>query len=90
VLIAVTDSGRGIAASELHRVFEPFWQADTSLTRTAGGLGLGLAIVQSLVQAHGGTVHAHSDGLDRGARFVVELPRLDAAALARDAEVQLG
>jgi signal transduction histidine kinase len=75
VRITVTDSGRGIAPHDLPRVFEPFWQADTTLTRTDGGLGLGLAIVRSLVEAHAGTVRAESDGLGHGARFIVELPR---------------
>jgi len=75
VAISVTDSGRGIAPHDLPRVFEPFWQADTTLTRTDGGLGLGLAIVRSLVEAHAGTVRAESDGIGHGARFVVELPR---------------
>jgi PAS domain S-box-containing protein len=75
VTIIVSDSGRGIAPQDLPRVFEPFWQVDTTLTRTNGGLGLGLAIVKSLVEAHAGTVRAESDGLGRGARFIVELPR---------------
>ncbi|MEO7276288.1 MAG: MASE1 domain-containing protein [Vicinamibacterales bacterium] len=75
VSITVSDSGRGIAAQDLPRVFEPFWQVDTTLTRTDGGLGLGLAIVRSLVEAHAGTVRVESDGLGRGARFIVELPR---------------
>jgi len=75
VAVVVADTGRGMAAQDLARVFEPFWQVDTTLTRTAGGLGLGLAIVKSLVEAHAGTVHAESDGLGLGSRFVVELPR---------------
>jgi PAS domain S-box-containing protein len=75
VTIAVTDTGRGIDRADLPRVFEPFWQVDTTLTRTDSGLGLGLAIVRSLVEAHGGTVRAESRGLGHGARFIVELPR---------------
>jgi len=82
VAITVTDSGRGIAPQDLRRVFEPFWQVDTTLTRTDGGLGLGLAIVRSLVEAHGGTVRAESDGLGHGARFIVELPRSRSAGPA--------
>jgi signal transduction histidine kinase len=78
VQIWVADTGRGIAADDLPRVFEPFWQVDTTLTRTDSGLGLGLAIVRSLVEAHGGTVRAESGGLGCGARFIVELPRAGA------------
>jgi PAS domain S-box-containing protein len=75
VRIAVTDTGRGIAPPDLTHVFEPFWQVDTTLTRTESGLGLGLAIVRSLVEAHGGTVRAESGGLGHGSCFSVELPR---------------
>jgi signal transduction histidine kinase len=75
VTIAVSDTGRGIDPSDLSHVFEPFWQVDTTLTRTDSGLGLGLAIVRSLVEAHGGTVRAESRGLGHGSRFIVELPR---------------
>ena len=60
-------------------MFEPFWQVDTTLTRTESGLGLGLAIVRSLVEAHGGTVRAESRGLGLGSCFIVELPRAMAA-----------
>jgi PAS domain S-box-containing protein len=74
VRLIVTDTGKGIARDFLAHVFEPFRQGDASTTRAHGGLGLGLAIVRHLVEGHGGTVAAFSDGLDRGARFVVELP----------------
>jgi signal transduction histidine kinase len=74
VEIRVTDSGQGMDPSQLERVFEPFWQADTTYTRTHGGLGLGLAIVRHLVAAHGGSVRAVSDGPGLGSAFVVELP----------------
>jgi PAS domain S-box-containing protein len=74
VRLIVTDTGRGIAREFLSHVFEPFRQADASTTRVHGGLGLGLAIVRYLVEGHGGTVSAFSDGVDQGARFVVELP----------------
>jgi PAS domain S-box-containing protein len=74
VRLMVTDTGKGIARDFLAHVFEPFRQGDASTTRAHGGLGLGLAIVRHLVEGHGGTVAAFSDGPDRGARFVVELP----------------
>ena len=72
--IRVTDSGRGIAPEYLPHVFERFHQVDASTTRSAGGLGLGLAIVRHLVELHGGTVEAESEGLDRGSTFRVRLP----------------
>jgi PAS domain S-box-containing protein len=74
VRLIVTDTGKGIARDFVAHVFEPFRQGDASTTRTHGGLGLGLAIVRHLVEGHGGTVAAFSDGADRGARFIVELP----------------
>jgi signal transduction histidine kinase len=73
--ITVRDSGRGIRPEFLPHVFEPFRQADASITRTSGGLGLGLALVRHLVEAHGGSVSAASDGPKRGSTFVVTLPQ---------------
>ena len=75
VVLTVADTGQGIAPEFLPHVFERFRQADASTTRTHGGLGLGLAIVKQIVELHGGQVSARSDGLHRGAAFVVELPR---------------
>ncbi|WP_192805042.1 hybrid sensor histidine kinase/response regulator [Noviherbaspirillum aerium] len=74
VRIVVADRGRGIDPAFLPYVFERFRQADGSISRQFGGLGLGLAIVKSLVELHGGRVEAASDGIDRGARFTIELP----------------
>jgi signal transduction histidine kinase/ActR/RegA family two-component response regulator len=74
VELRVTDSGVGIRPDFLDHVFDRFRQADSSSTRTHGGLGLGLAIVRHLVELHGGTVVAHSDGEGRGATFAVSLP----------------
>jgi two-component system CheB/CheR fusion protein len=61
----------------IEQLFEPFSQAEQGLARTKGGLGLGLALVKGLVEMHGGTVEVRSDGLGRGAEFVVRLPLLE-------------
>jgi PAS domain S-box-containing protein len=75
-LVTVRDTGRGIPADFLPYVFDRFRQADGGITRTKGGLGLGLAIVRHLVELHGGTVSVDSAGEDRGATFCVALPAL--------------
>jgi signal transduction histidine kinase len=72
--VSVCDTGVGIAPELLPRVFERFWQADSSTTRTYNGIGMGLAIVRDLVQLHGGSVDAHSAGRNQGSTFVVTLP----------------
>jgi PAS domain S-box-containing protein len=83
-VITVTDTGIGIAAEFLPHVFDRFRQADASTTRRYGGLGLGLSIVRQLVELHGGSVSALSDGPGRGASFTVELPaRPDSRKAAR-------
>jgi signal transduction histidine kinase len=82
--VRVRDTGVGIEAALLARVFEPFVQADRSLARTQGGLGLGLALVKGLAELHGGTVEAHSGGSGHGAEFVVRLPRAAPAPAPRD------
>jgi PAS domain S-box-containing protein len=72
--LAVMDSGRGIREHFLPVIFEPFKQADSTTTRVHGGLGLGLSIAKNLVEMHGGTIHALSDGEDQGSTFIVRLP----------------
>jgi signal transduction histidine kinase len=74
VELAISDSGKGIDAEFLPYVFDRFRQEDSSSTRRYGGLGLGLAIVRHIVELHGGSVQARSDGKDKGARFSVSLP----------------
>ncbi|HST53497.1 MAG TPA: ATP-binding protein [Pyrinomonadaceae bacterium] len=72
--MTVSDSGRGISRDFLPHVFERFRQADTSTTRAFGGMGLGLSIVKSIVELHGGTVRVESEGEGAGATFTVSLP----------------
>ena len=80
IAVSVSDTGVGIAPQFLSQVFDRFRQADQSSTRVHGGLGLGLSIVKHLVELHGGTVTASSQGLGHGACFLVRLPALDADA----------
>lgn len=72
--ISVTDTGCGIRPEMLSRLFERSVQADTSSARTHGGLGLGLAIVRHIVELHGGSVAAHSNGVGTGSTFTISLP----------------
>jgi PAS domain S-box-containing protein len=74
VLIRVRDNGIGIPGDMLHRVFEMFTQVDSPLEYSQGGLGIGLSLVRGLIELHGGTVEAHSDGPGKGSEFVVRLP----------------
>jgi PAS domain S-box-containing protein len=78
--LRVVDDGIGMEPKDIEHMFEPFAQADHSLARTQGGLGLGLALVKSIVELHGGTVAARSEGVGRGAEFVARIPLADAAA----------
>jgi len=76
VIVRIQDTGIGIPAPMLAQVFDMFTQVDGSLERSQSGLGIGLTIVQRLVEMHGGRVEAHSAGLGKGSEFVVRLPRL--------------
>jgi PAS domain S-box-containing protein len=78
-VIRVRDNGIGIAAEHLPGLFEMFAQVDTSLERSRDGLGIGLTLVKTLVEVHGGTVEAQSEGLGRGSEFTVRLPILSDA-----------
>jgi PAS domain S-box-containing protein len=73
-VLRVQDNGIGIAPDQLGRIFDMFVQVDTSLERSAGGLGIGLPLVKRLVELHGGTVEARSEGPGRGSEFVLRLP----------------
>jgi PAS domain S-box-containing protein len=76
-VVRVSDTGAGIAPELLGKVFKPFIQADQTLARSQGGLGLGLALVKGFVEMHGGSVAASSDGVGRGAQLEVRLPLLE-------------
>ena len=74
VLVSVADDGIGIPPTMLGKVFEMFTQVDRALEKTTGGLGIGLSLVKGLVEMHGGTIEARSEGEGRGSEFVVRLP----------------
>jgi CheY-like chemotaxis protein/anti-sigma regulatory factor (Ser/Thr protein kinase) len=76
--VSVSDNGIGIAPELQATVFDLFTQADRASDRSQGGLGIGLALVKSLVELHGGQVSVHSEGTGKGSRFVLRLPRVDA------------
>ncbi|HEY1784868.1 MAG TPA: response regulator [Pirellulales bacterium] len=73
-VVAVRDTGAGLDAAVRSRLFEPFSQADQALARTTGGLGLGLALAKGLIELHGGSIAAESEGLGRGSTFTIRLP----------------
>jgi signal transduction histidine kinase/ActR/RegA family two-component response regulator len=87
VVMRVSDTGAGISPDFLPLVFDRFRQADASSTRRHGGLGLGLAIVQHVVELHGGAIRAESQGVGQGSMFTVRLPRRAPAELAPGASV---
>jgi hypothetical protein len=89
--ITVQDNGIGIDAGMLPHIFDRFWQGESGPTRRHGGLGIGLSVVKSLVEIHGGTVHASSPGPGQGAVFTVQLPvavmrEQDVSGFEREAE----
>jgi len=75
IVLSVQDNGQGIDSAFLPHIFEIFRQADPSTNRSQSGMGIGLAVVQQLVELHGGAVTAHSEGLGQGATFNIRLPR---------------
>jgi CheY-like chemotaxis protein len=78
ILITVRDNGIGILPGRLPEMFQLFAQGERSIARSEGGLGIGLTIVQKLVEMHGGRVEAHSEGLNRGSTFTICLPAANA------------
>jgi two-component system, chemotaxis family, CheB/CheR fusion protein len=85
VLIRVRDTGVGMTPEAQNEVFELFVQSEQSLDRAAGGLGVGLTLVKTLILMHGGEVAAHSEGRNKGSEFVVRLPRLELPVAAQTA-----
>ena len=88
--VEIIDTGMGIKPEFLAHIFERFNQADSSTTRTFGGLGLGLAIVKSLVEMQKGAVNVESDGEGKGARFTVSLPLLQSKAITGETDILSG
>jgi PAS domain S-box-containing protein len=86
LVIEVSDTGIGIPADALSRIFSPFEQGDSSIHRRYGGLGLGLSIARTLIKAHGGTLEVESEGLGRGAKFTARFKVDDSVAEAREDE----
>lgn len=82
VAVAVRDTGIGIAADQLPRIFDMFSQVDGSLEKAQGGLGIGLMLVRRLTEMHGGTIEARSDGPGTGSEFVIRLPVVEAATVS--------
>ena len=85
VVLKISDSGIGITKEQMPMIFQRFWQGEGGLTREHGGLGLGLALVRHLVELHGGTITAQSDGANSGATFTVTLPAISSARHLRRA-----
>lgn len=81
-VMCIEDDGVGIAADRIGTIFELFAQAENAIGRSQGGMGIGLALVKNLIELHGGTITAKSDGIGKGCEFVIRLPIADAAELA--------
>lgn len=88
-LVSVRDNGMGIPADQLPGIFELFTQVDKSVEQSRGGLGIGLALVRSIVELHGGSVEAHSEGAGMGSEFVVRLPLMISPAVVSNAPRQV-
>jgi PAS domain S-box-containing protein len=86
LVLEISDTGIGIPTDALSRIFSPFEQGDSSINRRYGGLGLGLSIARTLIKAHGGTLEASSEGLDKGAKFTARFKIDDSTAEVREDE----
>jgi two-component system CheB/CheR fusion protein len=82
IVVEVSDDGIGVDPSMLRKIFDTFTQVDASITRTYGGLGLGLAIAKGIVERHGGEIEAHSPGVGEGTTVSISLPLMDGASRA--------
>lgn len=89
-VLRVKDNGIGMEAASIPKLFEMFYQADASLDRSQGGLGIGLSLVKSVVELHGGTVEGRSAGLGKGSEFIVRVPALAAAAQQASSKPAVG
>jgi CheY-like chemotaxis protein len=78
-VIRVRDTGVGLTRTMLDKIFDPFVQVDETLDRSAGGIGVGLSLVRSIVESHDGNIQVASDGLGQGSEFVVRIPLADAS-----------
>jgi PAS domain S-box-containing protein len=87
VVVSVKDSGIGISPAQIGSIFDMFARVDTTLERSRGGLGIGLTLVKRLVEMHGGTIEAHSDGAGLGSEFSVRLPLLAGKPAAHEQPV---
>lgn len=85
-ILAIADSGIGIEAGMLEKIFDLFMQVDKSIDRSQGGLGIGLSVVNTIIKMHGGTISAHSDGLGHGSIFSIRLPLIEAKGAVPVAE----
>lgn len=90
IVLAVEDNGQGIDPSFLPHIFEIFRQADSAANRSQSGMGIGLAVVQQLVELHGGAVRADSEGLGQGARFTICLPRSEENKAESNPSLEMG
>jgi signal transduction histidine kinase/CheY-like chemotaxis protein len=90
-VVSVRDTGVGIESALLPHLFEPFMQADQSLDRMSGGLGIGLSVARGLVELHHGSIRAQSEGIGKGSEFIFRIPReVDLPALAAPAAISTG
>jgi PAS domain S-box-containing protein len=90
IVLTVEDNGQGIDPSFLPHIFEIFRQADSGTNRSQSGMGIGLAVVQQLVELHGGSVSAYSAGIDKGASFTIRLPRSNERKIPETPMLDLG